>query len=177
MLRGIPLKVPIEKAIKRRKTCDGSTARMINGIYGLNPGHPVCAPHFPHSLPDPVLDAHVLITNRWPEGDGAGRWFDPLLAPDDKEVYGFTNCMRKALDASLDCARRLDREREREREMSRPDFTRQFERSDQNVVPGATGGGSSSGLGTLPATPCSPETVPSKPRAVNNEDSRGTGLP
>ncbi len=106
-----------------------------------------------------------------------GRWFDPQLGPDDKEIYGFTNCMRKALDASLDCARRLDREREREREMNQPGSWRYYESSDQNVVPGATGGRNSSGLGTLPASPCSPETGPSKPRAVNKENSRGTDLP
>jgi hypothetical protein len=132
MLRGIPLKVPIEKATKRRTTSDGKAARMINGVHGLNPGHPVSVPHYPHSLPDPVLDAQVKVTCWWPDGGEVGKWFDPKLALDDKEVYGFTNCMKKALDSGLDCARRLDRqrEREREREVNQPGSRLPYESAD-----------------------------------------------
>ena len=97
-----------------------------------------------------------------------GKWFDPKLAPDDKEVYGFTNCMKKVLDSGLDCARRLDRqrEREREREVNQPGSWLPYESADLNVVPGATGvfAGSSSGPGILPASSLSPDTGPSKPR-------------
>ena len=77
MLNGIPLKVPIERAMARLMSIDGAPARMINGAYGLEQGLLLPEPYYPHSLPNPVLGTQVLIAHLWPEEVNEGVLYDP----------------------------------------------------------------------------------------------------